>query len=35
MLLDRDGVVRWKHVGVLRATTPGFSEALGDVLKAE
>lgn len=33
MLIDREGVVRWKHVGVVRANTPGFREALSDVLK--
>jgi thiol-disulfide isomerase/thioredoxin len=31
-LLDREGVVHWKHVGVLRETTPGFREALDRVL---
>jgi thiol-disulfide isomerase/thioredoxin len=32
MLVNREGVVVWKHVGVLRETTPGFSEALEQVL---
>jgi thiol-disulfide isomerase/thioredoxin len=34
MLIDREGVVRWKHAGVIRATTPGFREALRDALSA-
>ena len=32
-LIDRDGILRWKHLGTLRATTPGFAAALQDVLK--
>jgi cytochrome c biogenesis protein CcmG, thiol:disulfide interchange protein DsbE len=32
MLLDRNGAVVWKHVGVLRETTPGFADALGRAL---
>jgi cytochrome c-type biogenesis protein len=32
-LIDRDGVLRWKHLGTLRATTPGFVAALDDVLR--
>jgi cytochrome c-type biogenesis protein len=32
-LIDRDGILRWKHLGTLRATTPGFAAALEDVLK--
>jgi cytochrome c-type biogenesis protein len=32
-LIDRDGILRWKHLGTLRATTPGFAEALEAVLK--
>jgi hypothetical protein len=32
-LIDRDGVLRWKHLGTLRATTPGFAAALEEVLK--
>lgn len=35
MLIDRDGIVRWKHVGVVRASTPGFDEALREVLKSK
>lgn len=33
-LIDRDGVLRWKHLGTLRATTPGFADALEQVLRA-
>lgn len=33
-LIDRDGILRWKHLGTLRATTPGFTAALEEVLKA-
>jgi cytochrome c-type biogenesis protein len=33
-LIDRDGILRWKHLGTLRATTPGFAAALEEVLKA-
>jgi thiol-disulfide isomerase/thioredoxin len=32
-LIDRDGVLRWKHLGTLRATTPGFAAALQEVLR--
>lgn len=32
-LIDRDGILRWKHLGTLRATTPGFAAALEEVLK--
>lgn len=32
-LIDREGVLRWKHLGTLRATTPGFVTALDEVLK--
>jgi len=32
-LIDRDGILRWKHLGTLRATTPGFAAALEAVLK--
>jgi len=28
MLIDRDGVLRWRHLGVVRETTPGFRDAL-------
>jgi len=28
VLIDREGVVRWRHAGVLRASTPGFRAAL-------
>ena len=34
-LIDRDGILRWKHLGTLRATTPGFVAALEEVLKAK
>ena len=34
-LIDRDGILRWKHLGTLRATTPGFAAALEEVLKAK
>lgn len=33
MLIGRNGAVRWKHVGVIRGDTPGFKEALRDVLE--
>ena len=33
-LIDRDGVLRWKHLGTLRATSPGFQAALEEVLRA-
>ncbi len=32
-LIDRDGILRWKHLGTLRATSPGFVAALEEVLK--
>lgn len=32
-LIDRDGILRWKHLGTLRPTTPGFSDALAQVLR--
>jgi peroxiredoxin len=32
-LIDRDGVLRWKHLGTLRPTTPGFVAALDEVLR--
>ena len=32
-LIDRDGILRWKHLGTLRATTPGFAAALEEVLR--
>ena len=32
-LIDRDGILRWKHLGTLRATTPGFVAALEEVMK--
>lgn len=32
-LIDKDGVLRWKHLGTLRPTSPGFVEALEHVLK--
>jgi len=32
MLIGRDGVVRWTHVGVIREDTPGFNDALREVL---
>ena len=31
-LIDRDGVLRWKHLGTLRPTSAGFQEALDEVL---
>ena len=34
-LIDRDGILRWKHLGTLRATSPGFAAALEEVLKAK
>lgn len=34
-LIDRDGVLRWKHLGTLRPTSPGFQAALDEVLKAK
>jgi cytochrome c-type biogenesis protein len=32
-LIDRNGILRWKHLGTLRATTPGFAATLEQVLK--
>ena len=32
-LIDRDGVLRWKHLGVLRASNERFMAALEDALK--
>lgn len=32
VLIDRDGTVRWRHVGLLRQQTPGFAEALAAAL---
>jgi cytochrome c-type biogenesis protein len=32
-LIDRNGILRWKHLGTLRPTTPGFAAALETVLK--
>lgn len=32
MLIDREGVLRWRHVGVVRETTPGFRQALEKAL---
>jgi thiol-disulfide isomerase/thioredoxin len=34
VLIDRAGVVRWRHEGILRASTPGFREALSASLAA-
>ncbi len=28
VLIDRDGVLRWRRLGVVRETTPGFRDAL-------
>lgn len=28
MLVDRSGIVRWKHMGIVREETPGFREAI-------
>ena len=33
-LIDRDGTVRWKHVGVLRASNTAFTAALAESLGA-
>ena len=33
-LIDRDGILRWKHLGTLRPSSPGFAAALEAVLKA-
>lgn len=32
-LIDRNGILRWKHLGTLRATTSGFTAALDAVLR--
>ncbi|NUQ12620.1 MAG: TlpA family protein disulfide reductase [Gemmatimonadaceae bacterium] len=32
-LIDRDGILRWKHLGTLRPSTPGFTDALAQVLR--
>jgi peroxiredoxin len=32
-LIDRDGILRWKHLGTLRPSSPGFAAALEQVLK--
>lgn len=32
-LIDRDGILRWKHLGTLRPSSPGFATALEAVLK--
>jgi peroxiredoxin len=32
-LIDRDGVLRWKHLGTLRPTSAGFQAALDEVLR--
>ncbi len=32
-LIDRDGILRWKHLGTLRPSSPGFAAALETVLK--
>lgn len=32
-LIDRDGVLRWKHLGTLRPTSAGFQAALQEVLR--
>jgi thiol-disulfide isomerase/thioredoxin len=34
-LIDRDGVLRWKHLGTLRPTTAGFQAALDEVLREQ
>jgi peroxiredoxin len=31
-LIDRDGVLLWKHLGIVRPTTPGFAGALAQAL---
>ncbi len=33
-LIDRDGVLRWKHLGTVRATDTTFTQALGSALGA-
>jgi cytochrome c-type biogenesis protein len=32
-VIDRGGVLVWKHLGTLRPTTPGFAEALDTALR--
>lgn len=32
-LIDRNGILRWKHLGTLRPTTAGFADALEEVLR--
>lgn len=32
VLIDRDGVLRWRHLGVVRETTPGFRATLDKAL---
>lgn len=32
-VIDRQGILRWKHLGTLRPTTPGFVEALEAALR--
>ena len=33
VLIDREGRLRWRHVGVVREETPGFAEALRGALE--
>ena len=33
-LLDREGVLRWKHLGAVRPTDAAFTNALTDALAA-
>jgi cytochrome c-type biogenesis protein len=33
-LIDREGVLRWKHLGTVRATDTSFTKALGEVRQA-
>ncbi len=33
-LIDREGVLRWKHLGTVRATDTSFTKALGEALGA-
>jgi thiol-disulfide isomerase/thioredoxin len=32
-LIDRDGILLWRHLGILRPTTPGFTDALERALQ--
>ncbi len=32
-VIDREGILLWKHLGELRETTPGFAEALAQALR--